>query len=198
MSSQFTEPCRRVCAMRALCHENSWRISVCPVPEGAGMCCRLEPWLLTLCSGSRACTTSHPSRTKWLPISPLLWEVLFSTEKIILYFKPWDVASREEKKKFNIWVLVLTWPPANPGQGRRQGQPPVPNGGEDTHGWMEGTRHVKCHLAWSIQYPQCCWWPSRACGLNSAITNAWHYADTQISINIIDFSKFSSELITVI
>lgn len=37
-----------------------------------------------------------------------------------------------------------------------------------------------------------------ACGLNSAITNAWHYADTQISINIIDCSKFSSELITVI
>lgn len=198
MSSQSTEPCRRVCAMRALCHENSWRISVCPVPEGAQMCYALEPWLLTLCSGNRAYTTSHPSRMKWLQLSPLLWEVLFSTEKINALFETLGCGKQRKKKRFNIWVLVLAWPPANPGQGRRQGQEPVPNGGEDTHCWMERMRHVKCHPAWPIQYPHCCWRPSWACGLNSDITKAWHYTDTQISISIIDFSKFSSEPITVI
>lgn len=124
VSSQSAEPCRRVCAMRALCHENSWRISVCPVPEGAGMCHRLEPWLLTLCSGRQAYT--NPSRIKWLQLT-LCCGKSFSLLRFFfsqLYFKPCNVASRDEKKKkrFNIWVLVPAWPPANSGQGRRQGQ----------------------------------------------------------------------------
>lgn len=112
----------------------------------------------------------------------------------------WNLGMWQAEKKEKIQYLSFgpSLTTCKPRQGRRKGQEPVSNGGEDTHCWMERMRHVKCHPAWPIQYPHCCWRPSWACGLNSAITKAWHYTDTQISISIIDFSKFSSEPITVI
>lgn len=61
----------------------------------------------------------------------------------MLYFKAWDVVSREKKAQCLNFGPNLTT--CKPGAGQEAGTGLQYPCGEDTHHWAERTRHVKCH-----------------------------------------------------